>query len=80
MKPPLQGFNSPNANLNRNITFTQKYGSSIPQKENKNDYTPSGKINLQKISSSRLSRRDLAIETIQSGCVTESEYDIEINF
>ena len=45
MKPPLIGFNSPNANLKRNIFYDKKPNSSIPSKREKSEFVPSGKIN-----------------------------------
>ena len=70
IKPPLVGFNSPNNNIKRNIFYDKKPNSSIPSKREKSD-VPAG-------ISKRVSRRELNIETVQSGCVTQSEYDLEM--
>ena len=45
MKPPLFGFNSPNAYIKRNIFYDKKPNSSIPSKREKSEYEPSGKFN-----------------------------------
>ena len=45
IKPSLFGFNSPNANLKRNIFYDKKPNSSIPSKREKSEFVPSGKIN-----------------------------------
>ena len=62
MKPPIVGFNSPNANTRQNFFPDKKSNSSIPLNTSKNEYGPSGQINVMKVPT-RLSRHDLYIET-----------------